>query len=450
VLPDPEEVRALESSSDPDKRSRWVDRWLNRPEYADRMAMTWSALLRNQRTFGPLSKPGTFAFHDWIRRSFAANQPFDQFVADLLTARGEPTWDPAVFWYRAYSSPEELADDVAQLFLGVRLQCARCHRHPTERWGPDDTRDFTAFFSRLGRKPTDDPVSPALFLKREESPQPPRWLDGPPLDSLRPGDDPRDQLVYWLRRPDNPTFARTIVNRIWKKYLGRGLVEPEDDFRVSNPPSHPELLDALAANLIASGYDLKALARAILTSRTYERSSESAIVDAYDSTGFGRFVPRRLPAEVLLDAIDHLTGAPSKYEGLPRGFRAVALPDEGFDTPGGFLAAFGRPRRATACDCERSTGVNLSQSLLLLNGGEIERKVAHPEGRAARLSRDPRPVEEHVRELYRVALSREPTHEELAVSLSHLARRRGEGKIVQGYEDLIWTLLNTLEFQFIL
>lgn len=450
VLPVPEEVRAFESDTRPGKRLAWVDRWLDRPGYADRMAMTWGALLRNQRTLGTLSKPGTFALHSWIRQSFADNRPFDQFVADLLLAQGDPTDNPAVFWYRAYPKPETLAEDVAQLFLGVRLQCARCHQHPSDRWGPDDSRGFTAFFERLGRKPSDDPVTPSLFVERESQGGPPRWLGGPPIDTLKPGDDPRSVLVAWLRRSDNPTFARVIVNRVWKQYLGKGLVEPEDDFRGSNPPSHPELLDELAADFVAHGYDLRALARTILSSRTYERSSTPSEAGSIDPRGFGRFAPRRLPAEVLLDAIDTLAGVSTTFEGMPKGTRAIGLPDEGFDTPGGFLGTFGRPRRATACDCERSTEVNLSQSLLLLNGDEIERKVAHPDGRAARLSRDGRPVEEHIRELYRVSLGREPTSLEQADCQARLDHRRAEGRLSEGYEDLIWALLNTLEFQFLL
>jgi hypothetical protein len=453
VLPRPDEVEAFEADPDPDKRLRWVDRLLERPEYADRFAMLWSALLRNQRTLGSLSQPGTFAFHSWVREAIAENRPFDRFVAELLTARGDPARNPAVVWYRHAPTTEALADDTAQLFLGVRLQCARCHHHPSERWGQADYEGFAALFRRVGRKPGPDPVTPRVFLLPASQPQPgapaPRVLGGPPLDGLKPSEDPRQALADWLRHPDNPYFARAVVNRYWKHFFGRGLVEPEDDFRASNPATNPELLDALAADFVAQGYDLKRLVRTIATSRAYERSSAPNEWNARDRQNFARFAPRRMPAEVLLDAIDTVTGAPRDFGALPPGTRAVQLPDEAFDTPGRFLDVFGRPKRETVCECERSSEANLSQSLYLLNSPEVEHAVRTPEGRAARWASDARPDAEKVAELYRVALSRPPTTDERAVCLAHLARRRFQGRLREGFEDLVWTLINTKEFQFV-
>jgi hypothetical protein len=269
-----------------------------------------------------------------------------------------------------------------------------------------------------------------------------------PLD-LEPGADPRKALDDWLRRPDNPYFARAVVNRYWKQLFGRGLVEPEDDLRASNPPSHPELLDALASEFVASGFDLKGLVRTLATSRAYERSSRPNDFNRADRQAFSRFLPRRLPAEVLLDAIDAVTGASEAFPGLPPGVRAVQLPDEGFDTAGRFLDVFGRPKRETVCECERVSEPSLSQSLHLLNSPEIEAKVSHPSGRAARWAADPRPDPEKVEELYRLAFSRPPTGDERAVCLAHLARRRAQGRLRQGFEDLVWSVINTREFQFV-
>lgn len=452
TLPDPSAVADLEADNDPEKRVRWVERLLERPEYADLFAMKWSAVLRNKRTLGRLSQPGTFAFHAWVRQVMAANVPYDQFVTSILTARGDAAVNPAVVWFRQAVTAEDQADDTAQLFLGVRLQCARCHHHPFERWGRDDYDGFAALFSRVGRKPGADPVTPRVFVLPADPggrPHPPRLLGSArPLD-LEPGADPREALAEWLRRPDNPYFARAAVNRYWKHFFGRGLVEPEDDLRVSNPPTHPELLDALAADFVAHGFDLKRLVLTLATSRAYERSSEPNAWNALDRQAFSRFTPRRLPAEVLLDAIDTVTGTAEAFAGLPRGLRAVQLPDEGFDSPGRFLDAFGRPKRESVCECERSAEASLTQSLHLLNSTEIERKLAAPGGRAARWAEGTRPDAENVAALYRVALSRDPNADERAACLAHLARRRPEGKLKEGYEDLIWSVINTKEFAFV-
>jgi len=458
LLPTPEDVDAFAADDGPDKRRKWVERLLDRPESADLFAMEWSALLRNKRTLGTLSQPGTFAFHAWVRQAFAENMPYDRFVASILTATGDAGVNPPVVWFRQVPTAEGQADDVAQLFLGVRLQCARCHHHPFERWGQDDYYGFAAFFSRVGRKPGRDPVTPRIFVLPEGTATDPltgrsygpRVPGSHNTPTLGPERDPRAALVDWLRRPDNPYFARAVVNRYWKHFFGRGLVEPEDDFRASNPPLLPELLDALADDFVRHGFDLKRLAHTLATSRAYGRSSELNTRNGADRQGFSRFVPRRLPAEVLLDAIDTVCGTAGSFEGLPRGTRAVQLPDEGFDTPGRFLDTFGRPKRETVCGCERASEPSLSQGLHLLNSAEVERKVSHPDGRAARWASKPRPDAERVDALYRLAFARRPTDAERAACLAHLARRRSEGRLRQGFEDLIWAVINTKEFGFVL
>ena len=456
VLPAPEEVAELASSSRADKRALWVEHLLERPEYADLFAMKWAAVLRNQRSFGTISQPGTFAFHDWIRQTLAENMPYDHFVAAIVTARGDATLHPPVVWFRQVKSIEEQVDDTAQLFLGVRLQCARCHQHPSERWGPDDYYGFAALFSRIGRKPGLDPITPSLYLLPEgqaENPEThrryhPRLLGGDELPKLGPRDDPRQALIDWMRRPENPYFARALVNRYWKHFFGRGLVEPEDDLRVSNPSTHPELLQALADDFVAHGFDLKHLVRTIATSRAYDRSSyPGAGASAPGSAQqYARFAPRRLPAEVLLDAIGTVTGVPEAFAGLPRSLRATQLPDEGFAS--GFLEVFGRPQRESVCECERRTAASLAQSLFLLSSAEIERALAARGGRIDRWLADTTPDASTVAELYGIGFSREPTDLERAVCVDHLARCRARAKLRQGYEDLVWTLINTKEFLF--
>lgn len=459
ILPKPEEVAIFEADPDPEKRAYWVDRLLARPEYADLFALKWSAILRNRRgpiVFNPNGDPATFAIHAWIHQALAENRPYDQLVAEILTAQGEAKFNPPVALYRQFNraNNEELVDDTAQLFLGLRLQCARCHHHPFEKWSQDDYYGFASFFARIGRKAGDDPITPRIFvlptgLARHPTSgkeYPPKALDGPELSGLGRRDDPRKALADWMRRPENPFFARALVNRYWKHFFGRGLVEPEDDMRVSNPPSNPELLDALAEDFIKSGYDLKHLVRLIATSRAYDRSSLPNESNAVDRQNFARYYPRRLPAEVLLDAINTVTDMPERFNGLPKGFRAVQLPDEGFGSY--FLDVFGRPKRESVCECERSAEANLSQSLHLLNSGEIQGKLGGNEGRVARLVADSRPDAEKVEELYRLCFSRPPTDDEREICLAHLARRRAEGRLRQGYEDLVWALINTKEFQF--
>jgi len=454
MLPDPSEVEAFLASSEPEKRSRWIDALLDRPEYADLFALKWGAILRNKRTFGPLSQPGTFAFHAWIRQALARNVPYHQFVSQILTACGDASQNPAVVWYRRYKAPEEIADDAGQLFLGLRLQCARCHHHPAEPWSQRDYYGFTAFFSRLGRKPSLDPATPRLFvLPQGTSTDPasgraylPRLPGGEALDRLNADEDPRQKLADWIQREDNPYFAQAVVNRYWKHFFGRGLVEPEDDFRVSNPPSHPELLDALASDFIHHGYDLKHLVRMIATSRAYDRSSLPLEQNRFDRRYFARYYSRRLPAEVLLDAINRITECPDRFDGLPPSLKAVQLPDDGVSSD--FLDAFGRPKRESVCECERTSEPDLTQGLFLLGSPQLQRKLEAPHGRAARWVHDPRSDPEKIDELYQLAYSRFPSQEERRHCLAHLARRRREGKLQNGYEDLLWATINTKEFLF--
>ena len=454
LLPRPAEVAAFETDADPEKRAKWVDRLVDLPESADFFAMKWSAILKNKRTLGDLSKPGTFAFHGWIRQAMAENRPYDRFVAEIVAARGDANVNPAVEWSRQSMDVEDRADDVAQLFLGQRIQCARCHHHPFEKWSQDDYYGFASIFARIGVKEGPGGMSPGVFthptglatnpvtgeVKR------PKPLGAAELPDFGPTRDPRDELAKWLIRADNPFFAKALVNRYWKHFLGRGLVEPEDDLRATNPPSNPELLDALADDFIRNGYDLKRLVRSIATSRAYDRSSVPLPSNEADRRNFARFAARRLPAEVLLDAIGVLTGSPENFIDLPEGARATQLPDDGFGSY--FLDVFGRPKRENVCECERSSEANLAQSLHLLNSDEIQARLTPDSARAAKLATDPRSDAEKVEELYRLAFARRPTDAERGECVAFLTRRASANSIRSGYEDLIWTLINTKEFLF--
>ncbi len=455
LLPSPEEVTAFRSDLDPEKRTKWVERLLDRGEYADLFAMKWSAILKNSAQFGQLSRPGSFGFHAWIRQAIASNMPYDKFAAAIVSARGEAAINPPVVWYRSVNTTEEQVDDTAQLFLGLRLQCARCHHHPFEAWSQDDYFGFASVFARIGRKGSFDAVTARVFTMptglatnpTTGKKMPPKPPGGEPFGELGPRQDPREVLADWFRQPENPFLAKAVVNRYWKHFLGRGLVEPEDDMRATNPPTNPALLDALAADFVQNGYDLKRLARLIATSQAYDRSSLPNASNVTDRQNFARFYPRRLPAEVLLDALNVATGNQEDFRDLPKGFRTTQLPDNSIASY--FLDVFGRPKRESVCECERSSEANLSQTLHLLNSGEIQTKLSANIGRIKALDEDKRSDVEKVDELYRICISRSPTDDELEVCTTHLTRRRSEKNSRQGFEDLVWALINTKEFLFV-
>jgi hypothetical protein len=344
-------------------------------------------------------------------------------------------------------------EDTAQLFLGLRIQCARCHHHPFEKWSQEDYYGFSAFFTQVGRKKGMIQGEERILHRRgvasAANPKSgqgvkPTGLGGETLD-IRPDDDPRHALADWMADKENPFFARSLVNRYWKHFFGRGLVDPEDDMRVTNPASNPELLDALAKSFVESGFDLKQLVRTIATSSTYQLTAEPNDWNQDDKQNFSRFYPRRLNAEVLLDAIDQVTGTQTGFGGVPAGTRAVQLPDNNFNSY--FLTVFGRPESSSACECERSSEANLAQSLHLLNSGEIQGKLTSGSGHAARLAGDQeRPHELKIRELYLLAFARLPGPEEMTIALAHINKNEQDPK--RAYEDIVWALVNTKEFLF--
>jgi hypothetical protein len=445
-------------------RDAVVDRLLASGDSADYFANKWSALLRNKRT-EPKQQRGTFAFHGWIRDQLYQNRPFDQFVREVVAASGDMAENPPVAWYRQVNTLQTQLEDTAQLFLGQRLQCAQCHHHPYEKWSQQDYWSFGAFFAQVGRRGGSQPGEEVVFHrcgvaeatnKKTGKPVRPTGL-GMSVGELGPEDDPRIALGDWMTAPGNPWFAKALVNRYWKHFFGRGLVDPEDDLRETNPPTHPALLEALAADFVAHGYDLRHLARTLATSTTYQLSAEPNAFNARDRHHFSRFYPRRLPAEVLLDSVSTVTGVETKFDSLPPGTRAVSLPDNSFNSGSYFLTVFGRPDSNSACECERSLDASLSQALHLLNSKELQGRISSDQGRAARLAAEPATDERaRLQQLYRVAYARDPRPEEVKFAQDYLARKIAAATDEPGraqarravYEDTVWALVNTKEFLF--
>ncbi len=455
-LPSPQETQQFAADPSPEKRNALIDRLVNSPGYADYFANKWAAVLRNKRRQAT-DIQYTYRFHGWIRRALRENMPYDQFVRSVLTATGDSETNPPTAWFREVTTSTQQMEDVAQLFLGMRLACAKCHHHPFERWSQQDYYGFEAFFSQVALKNSrynpqvnqPDAVYVKAEVPRSRNPRtqqdvPPTGLGGTPLEISR-YDDARQHLVDWMAAPDNPFFAKAIVNRYWKHFLGHGIVDPEDDLRVTNPPSNPELLDALASHFLKHNFDLRDLVRTICQSSVYQLSSEPSESNIADTRNFSRFYPRRLTAEVLYDAVNSVAETPSAFGTIPQGTTAVQLPDNGFNNY--FLQVFGKPEAESACECERSPEANLSQSLHLLNSADVQGRLQNGQGRAARFAKESPPnPEARVRELYLAAFSREPQPQELEFVLQSLSNYPNAQ---QGWEDIIWAVLNSREFQFV-
>lgn len=444
-------------------RDAVIERLLGSTDYADYFANKWSALLRNKRT-DPKHARGSYAFHGWVRDNLNANRPYDEWVREILGAAGDIVENPPVAWFRQVTSMTAQIEDSAQLFLGQRLQCAQCHHHPYERWSQNDYWSFGAFFSQVGRKPGSQPGEEVIFHKRgaaqavnkkNNQSLKPAGL-GEAMPPIAPDDDPRLSLAAWMTGPRNPWFAKALVNRYWKHFFGRGLVDPEDDMRDTNPATNPALLDALADDFVRSGFDLKHLVGTLVKSSAYQLSSVPNPYNARDRHHFSRFYPRRLPAEVLLDAVNTVSASENRFDGLPAGTRAVCLPDNSFNASSYFLTVFGRPESSSACECERSMDASLSQSLHLLNSKDIQAKITAEQGRAALLAGDGREDAAKFRDLYRLAFARDPRPDEVEVAKGYLSKKLASAadeaaKVRlrrEAFEDTVWAVLNTKEFLF--
>lgn len=454
ALPKPEEVRAFLIDSDPKKRAKLVDRLLSHPNYADYWAEKWADLVRpNPDRAGVKS---VFMLDQWLRESFRQNKPYDRFVREIVTAQGSTHRNGPTVVFRDRREPADLTTLVSQIFLGVRLECAKCHHHPNEKWSQDDFYQFAAYFGEIKRKGTG--ISPPISGDFEviyhapggevrhpvtEAAMKAKPPDGPPAQ-IQGGSDPRRALADWLCRPDNPFFARAVVNRVWAEYFGRGIVDPVDDFRASNPPSNEPLLEALARDFVTHGYDLKHLMRTILQSHLYQLTSLPNEHNVGDTRNFSRAYRRRLPAEVLLDAVADVTATPGTFQGLPLGARAKDTWN--YKISSEFLDAFGRPNSSSDCPCERDVKPSVVQALHLMNSNDLQSRIANAAGRARHLAGSDRSSKDIITELYLAAFSRFPTPEEL--SMASRAFAAPEATRQTATEDILWALLNTAEFVF--
>lgn len=466
TLPTPERVRAFEASTAPDKDAKLADELMASPEHAYYFAGKWADILRVKRGNQADRAFGTFAFHDWLRNAVASDMPYDQMARRIIAAVGDEERSPTTVWYKDMATPDQMVDNLGQVFLGTRLQCAQCHHHPYEKWSQDDYWNMAAFFGHLGRKNIPmvargsqqqqnlqrsfyyNKGSGTVINKRTNKPATPAPLDGDPVD-VDSGADPRHALVDWMTRKDNPFFARAIANRYWAHFFGRGIVDPLDDMRVTNPPSNPALLEALARDLVESGYSLRHLCKTMVTSGAYRLSSEPVPGNAADKQSYARYYPKRMSAEVLHDAVHLVTGTPASFPGVPTDkhapTRAIMLPDESFTSY--FLDVFGRPQRLSPCECERVSEANLAQVLHLVNSEEIQSKISRVGARADLLAKDSRPDKEKVSELFLWALGHKPDESKLKLALSHIEKADKNKK--QAYENIIWALINIREFSWI-
>jgi hypothetical protein len=449
LTPTVEEYDRFMTSADPARRSKLIDELLERKEFSEIWVNKWAELLQVRSTI-TVSYKSMFLYYNWLVEKLSRNMPMDQMVQELLGASGGTFKNPATNFFQTTTETLPLTENVAQVFMGMRIQCAQCHNHPFDRWTQDDYYGFAAFFAQIGRKTGEDYRETIVFNSGGgEVNHPvggrvmaPKFLGGDTPDVR--GKDRRVVLAKWLASPQNPWFASSFANRVWAHFMGIGIVEPVDDFRVSNPASNPELLEALGKRFTDTKYDLKALVRDICNSRTYQRTTRKNESNASDDRNFAHALVRRIKAENLLDTISQVTETKDKFQGLPLGARAVQIADGQSSTY--FLTTFGRATRETPCSCEVKMEPTLSQALHLINGDTVNAKIKQG-GVIRRLLDTKKLPEERIIDLYIRSLSRKPTHEELAALLPTMADP-DRNKQTQAMEDLFWALLNSREFLF--
>lgn len=470
-IPAAREARDFVKDEAPNKRALLVERLLSRPEFADFWASKWADVLKVEtRT---LDERGMKVFHAWIRDAFARNMPLDEFAREVIAARGSTYHEAPANFYRANRTPAMRGEAAAQVFMGTRLQCAQCHNHPFDRWTQDDYHQWSAVFGRvdykiLENKRTDKSdlhefkgeqvvfLNPKLKVEnpRTGDDAKPRFL-GAEMPPLMRNEDELQSAARWLTSEANPLFARSQANRIWYHLMGRGLVEPVDDLRVTNPASHPQLLEELAADLVASGFDLRHLVRRIMLSRAYQLDGTPDAANEADAVNYSHALPRRLSAEQLVDSLHLAFGVQARFEGFPKGTRAAQLPGPrggrdarnvslSDDAPEIFLAQFGRPRRELACECERSNDTSMAQAFQFISGPMVHRLLSQDRGRLASWARKPdADAREMLFDLYWAFLTRAPTAAEENAIIAMLRTARDRRRTL---EDITWSLVNAKEF----
>jgi hypothetical protein len=458
-LPPPDLAESFVVDRDPQKRSKLVDRLLESSEYVDYWSYKWSDLLLVSSN--RLPKPAMWAFYRFVRGSVERNEPWDRFARAVITAKGSSLENGAGNYFVLHRDPIDMTESASMAFLGMSLTCARCHNHPMEKWTQDQYYGMASLFARVqlkdGAAAGDVIVMPAangeIRHPRTGAAVAPAPLDAEPISASSPADR-REALADWLTRPENPYFAQAVVNRVWRNFFGRGLIEPEDDLRATNPASDEPLLEWLVADFRAHRFDVKHLIRTIMNSATYARSSAPVAGNAMDTKYLSHYLVKRLPAEVLLDAISRVTEVRTEFSGYPAGWRSLQLPDSKVESA--FLTSFGRPERLTTCSCERSYEPSMGQALHLSNGATINEKLRAKDSAVAKALLKNADDSAIVDRLFLTALSRRPTNDERAKLLKILSESTSgtvdpngrAGARRQAIEDLYWATLSSSEFLF--
>ncbi len=431
------------------KREAKIEELLDSPEFVDHWTLKWSDLLLSNRKF--IKEKGVWAFRNWIRRAVATNKPYDKFAYEIMTASGSTIENPAANYYRIAREPKVVMENMTQVFIGTRFMCAQCHDHPFERWTQNQYYSLAAYFAGVGRKAGTTGDDEIIYSLRT------------PIAVVHPGTgesipasfpfehagidksitDGRQQLAQWLVAEENSYFGKSVTNRYWSYFTGRGIIEPVDDIRASNPPTNEELLQLLTDDFVEHGFDLRRLVKTIVSSHTYQRSFRTNRWNEYDEVNNSHAQPRRLAAEQLYDAVMIATGAPLKISGVPTGFRATQLPDPKVNNR--FLDMFGRAPRESPCECERSSAVSLAQTLNLINGPTISDAIIHPEGLIARLQKDKADNQTLIDEVYLASICRLPSEEESKQANSYMAE---VGNSTEAAQDLMWAMINSPAFLF--
>ena len=446
-LPTPEEYRKFMADSHPQKREYLIDELLNRKEFSELWVMKWAELLQI-RSSNRVSYKATLLYHNWLQDKIARNVPVDEWVKELLSATGGTFKNPPTNYFEEEQDILKVSENVAQVFMGMRIQCSQCHNHPFDRWTMNDYYGFAAFFSQIGRKQADDPRERIVFNQGGgEVKHPlggrqmaPKFLGGAEPDVK--GKDRREVLADWLASPENPYFATNLANIVWAHFFGRGIIDQVDDVRVSNPASNAELLTELGKQFTGYKYDFKKLVKDICTSRTYQLSTAANESNASDTRNFAKSAVRRIRAETMLDCITQVTETQNKFQGLPLGAHAVQIADG--NVTNYFLTTFGRSSRETVCSCEVKLEPSLSQSLHMLNGNATSQRIIQG-NLNGKLLAEKRKTEEIIEEMYIRTLVRKPDAKEMATLLKAVA---DDPNKKQALDDIFWALLNTREFLF--